>query len=81
MTQGSRAFLKVGVPLFALTVTGFYGLSHLVQGKFDVQVSNAYLAQHQHGQCDVCDARASLPSMSQLEIGCTVSYRRRGRRL
>ena len=38
MTQGARAFSKVGLPLFVLTVGGFYGLSHLVQGKFDVQV-------------------------------------------
>lgn len=38
MTQGSRAFLTVGLPLFVLTVSGFYGLSHLVQGKYDVQV-------------------------------------------
>ena len=38
MTQGSRAFLTVGLPLFALTLSGFYGLSHLVQGKYDVQV-------------------------------------------
>ncbi|KAL3141798.1 hypothetical protein ABBQ32_004472 [Trebouxia sp. C0010 RCD-2024] len=37
MTQGSRAFLTVGLPLFVLTVSGFYGLSHLVQGKYDVQ--------------------------------------------
>ncbi len=38
MTQGARAFWTVGLPLFVLTVSGFYGLSHLVQGKFDVQV-------------------------------------------
>ncbi|DBA76275.1 TPA: hypothetical protein ACH3X1_009990 [Trebouxia sp. C0004] len=37
MTQGARAFWTVGLPLFVLTVSGFYGLSHLVQGKFDVQ--------------------------------------------
>ncbi|DBA78342.1 TPA: hypothetical protein ACH3X2_008284 [Trebouxia sp. C0005] len=37
MTQGARAFGTVGLPLFVLTVSGFYGLSHLVQGKFDVQ--------------------------------------------
>lgn len=38
MTQGSRAFTTVGLPLLALVITGFYGLSTLVQGKFDVQV-------------------------------------------
>ncbi len=38
MTQGARAFWTVGLPLFVLTVSGFYGLSHLVQGKFDLQV-------------------------------------------
>lgn len=41
MTQGARAFGTVGLPLFVLTVSGFYGLSHLVQGKFDVQVVSA----------------------------------------
>ena len=38
MTQGSRAFTSVGLPLFVLVVGGFYGLSTLVQGKFDAQV-------------------------------------------
>ncbi len=41
MTQGARAFWTVGLPLFVLTVSGFYGLSHLVQGKFDVQVGSS----------------------------------------
>ena len=40
MTQGSRAFVTVGLPLFVLTLSGFYGLSHLVQGKYEVQVHN-----------------------------------------
>lgn len=38
MTQGARAFTTVGVPLIVLCVGGFYGLSTLVQGRFEVQV-------------------------------------------
>lgn len=38
MTQGSRAFTSAGLPLIVLVVSGFYGLSTLVQGKFDAQV-------------------------------------------
>ena len=45
MTQGARAFSTVGLPLFVLIVSGFYGLSHLVQGKFDVQVGSNSSAQ------------------------------------
>lgn len=55
MTQGSRAFLTVGLPLFVLTVSGFYGLSHLVQGKYDVQVGARLMQQPLHQPtCTTC---------------------------
>lgn len=65
MTQGSRAFLTVGLPLFALTVSGFYGLSHLVQGKYDVQVGARPEYKHmRQATCTVCI------SMKYDDVGC-----------
>ena len=51
MTKGSRAFVTVGLPLIVLTVSGFYGLSHLVQDKHDVQVSTATSAELSRRAC------------------------------
>ena len=65
MTQGARAFSTVGLPLFVLTVSGFYSLSHLVQGKFDVQVGHTALAQQ---VCHLYIARSGHPKQCiQLE--------------
>ena len=78
MTQGSRAFLTVGVPLFVLTVSGFYGLSHLVQGKFDVQVSNACLIHYNRAFRQCMPRRRTI---HELKPGAIVASRRKGKNL
>jgi hypothetical protein len=50
--QQKGQFMRVGLPFIVMTVGGWYGLSQLVQGKVDVQVSaRPCLSRSRSGDC------------------------------
>ncbi len=48
--SGGRSFLQYGVPLILLVSGGSYGLSFLLQGKYDVKASCSHAVECKHAQ-------------------------------